>query len=595
VSRAIESRLARDAEDLPATDRQLRRRFPDEPYRQRFGFIAERLRRTRAALTGEPAPLTGRYAGPDELDAELVELQDALVADRLDRVAWGEVAELRWQLATFGFHLASLEIRQHADVHRAALKAIEAGSPISTELSAGVNLGEVLATFRAIASVQARFGVDSCRRYIVSFTASASDVTDVLALAGHAAGADGPGGLPPILDVVPLFESSDALRGAGPILAALLDDPAYRQGIAGRGDHQEVMLGYSDSNKESGLLAAAWMLHQAQSSMIEVASARGVQLTIFHGRGGAIGRGGGPTNRAIMGLAPGSVSGRLKLTEQGEVIAANYSNATIARRHLEQATGAVLLASTPEHSARLERALVAGAPILDELAETSRLAYRALVHDDPGFASFFRDVTPIRELSDLRLGSRPAARGRRDVAPSIDALRAIPWTFAWAQSRINLPGWYGLGSALEAYRAAHGEAGMDEIARLAQDWPFLSSLLDNAEMSLAKADMGVARLYAALATGPGDDRRWDAIETEYRRTVTLLARVTGRERLLDGAPVLQRSVALRNPYVDSLSELQVRLLARLRGLDPDDPERGRVLRLVQLTVNGVAAGLQSTG
>jgi phosphoenolpyruvate carboxylase len=595
VSRAIESRLARDAEDLPATDRQLRRRFPDEPYRQRFGFIAERLRRTRAALTGEPAPLTGRYAGPDELDAELVELQEALVADRLDRVAWGEVAELRWQLATFGFHLASLEIRQHADVHRAALKAIEAGSPISTELSAGVNLGEVLATFRAIASVQARFGVDSCRRYIVSFTASASDVTDVLALAGHAAGADGPGGLPPILDVVPLFESSDALRGAGPILAALLDDPAYRQGIAGRGDHQEVMLGYSDSNKESGLLAAAWMLHQAQSSMIEVASARGVQLTIFHGRGGAIGRGGGPTNRAIMGLAPGSVSGRLKLTEQGEVIAANYSNATIARRHLEQATGAVLLASTPEHSARLERALVAGAPILDELAETSRLAYRALVHDDPGFASFFRDVTPIRELSDLRLGSRPAARGRRDVAPSIDALRAIPWTFAWAQSRINLPGWYGLGSALEAYRAAHGEAGMDEIARLAQDWPFLSSLLDNAEMSLAKADMGVARLYAALATGPGDDRRWDAIETEYRRTVTLLARVTGRERLLDGAPVLQRSVALRNPYVDSLSELQVRLLARLRGLDPDDPERGRVLRLVQLTVNGVAAGLQSTG
>jgi Phosphoenolpyruvate carboxylase len=277
------------------------------------------------------------------------------------------------------------------------------------------------------------------------------------------------------------------------------------------------------------------------------------------------------------------------------VVAAHYSDATIARRHLEQTTGAVLLASTPEHLARLQRAVAAGAPILPELAATSRVAYRALVHDDPGFASFFRDITPIRELSDLRLGSRPAARGRRDVAPTIDSLRAIPWTFAWAQARINLPGWYGLGIALEAYRAAHGDVGLDEIARLARDWPFLSSLIDNAEMSLAKADMGVARLYAALATSPGDDRRWDAIESEYRRTVAMLARVTGRERLLDGAPVLQRSVALRNPYIDSLSELQVRLLGRLRSLAPDDPERGRVLRLVHLTVNGVAAGLQNTG
>ncbi len=595
VSRSIVSRLARDAEDLPETARQLRRRFPDEPYRQRFGFIAERLRRTRAALTGEPAPRTGRYGGPGDLDAELAEIQGALVGDRLERVAWGEVQELRWQLGTFGFHVASLEIRQHAAVHSAALDALRTGLPATTELSVGVSLGEVLATFRAIADAQARFGVESCRRYVVSFTASASDVTDVLELARLAAAEEGSDARPPALDIVPLFESSAALAAAGPILAALLDDPSYRAGVVGRGDRHEVMLGYSDSNKESGFLAAAWMLHQAQSALIEVARSRGVELTIFHGRGGAIGRGGGPTNRAIQGLAPGSVDGRLKLTEQGEVVAANYSDATIARRHLEQATGAVLLASTPEHAARLEGALVAGAPIMTELATTSLAAYRALVHDDPGFASFFRDVTPIRELSDLRLGSRPAARGRRDAAPTIDSLRAIPWTFAWAQARINLPGWYGLGTALEAYRAAHGNTGLDEIARLASDWPFLSSLLDNAEMSLAKADIGVARLYAALATNPGDDRRWNAIESEFRRTSALLSRVTGREQLLDGSPVLQRSVALRNPYVDSLSELQVRLLARLRALAPDDPERERVLRLVQLTVNGVAAGLQSTG
>jgi phosphoenolpyruvate carboxylase len=595
-SRAMASRLARDAEDLPETDRQLRRRFPDEPYRRRFGFIAERLRRTRAALIGEPAPLTGRYPSPDELDAELEEVQEALVADGLERVAWGEVAELRWQVGTFGFHLASLEVRQHAAVHAAALAAIRDGRPSSTELSPGVTLGEVLATFRTIAAMQARFGIAACHRYVVSFTAAASDATDVLELARLAAASDeAADATPPVLDVVPLFESSDALEHAGEILGVLLDDPAYRAGIAARGDRQEVMLGYSDSNKESGFLAAAWMLHRAQSTLAEAARSRGVELTLFHGRGGAIGRGGGPTNRAILGQAPGSVDGRLKLTEQGEVIAANYADATIARRHLEQVTGAVLLASTPEHDARLEERLVVGSPILAELAATARAAYRGLVHDDPGFASFFRDATPIRELSDLRLGSRPAARGRRDEAPTIDSLRAIPWTFAWAQARINLPGWYGLGLALDAYRSAHGDVGLAAIAGLARDWPFLSSLFDNAEMSLAKADMGVARLYAALATGPGDDRRWNAIEEEYRRTVAVLGRVTGRERLLDGAPVLQRSVALRNPYVDSLSEMQVRLLRRLRTLPPDDPERDRVLRLVQLTVNGVAAGLQNTG
>ncbi len=598
VARPLASRLARDAEDLPETDRQLRRRFPDEPYRQRFGFIAERLRRTRSFLVGEAAPLTGRYVTPEELDAELAEISDALVAEGLGRAAWGEVAELRWQLGTYGFHLASLEVRQHSAVHTAALAAIREGAPLETEVAAGVPLDEVLATFRAIAAGQARFGTESCHRYVVSFTASATDITDVLELARHALATtegDADAHPPPVLDLVPLFESSEPLQAAGTILGTLLDDPAYRAGIAARGDRQEVMLGYSDSNKESGFLSAAWLLHQAQSALVAAATARGVTLTLFHGRGGALGRGGGPTNRAILGQAPGSVDARLKLTEQGEVIAANYADPTIARRHLEQMTGAILQASAPEHNARLERALAVGALIVDELAATSRAAYRALVHDDPGFASFFRDITPIRELSDLRLGSRPAARGRRDEAPTIDSLRAIPWTFAWSQARINLPGWYGLGHALEAYRAAHGEGGMDALARLVRDWPFLSSLFDNAEMSLAKADMGVARLYAALATGDGDDRRWDAIETEYRRTVALLGRITGRERLLDGSPVLQRSVALRNPYVDSLSELQVRLLARLRTMPADNPERERVLRLVQLTVNGVAAGLQSTG
>jgi phosphoenolpyruvate carboxylase len=290
------------------------------------------------------------------------------------------------------------------------------------------------------------------------------------------------------------------------------------------------------------------------------------------------------------------VDGRLKLTEQGEVIAANYADPAIARRHLEQLTGAVLIASTPEHDAAAAAALRDGAPVLAELAATARAAYRALVHDDPGFAAFFRDITPIAELSGIRLGSRPAARGRQtDQAPPIDSLRAIPWTFAWSQSRINLPGWYGLGSALEAYRHAHGDAGIAEIGRLYRSWPFLSSVLDNAEMILAKADMGIGGRYASLAHGSGDDHRWATIEAEYHGTVAWLLRVTGRDRLLDGAPVLQRSIALRNPYVDALSEVQVRLLRRLRALGPDDAERDLHRRLIQSSVNGVAAGLQNTG
>ena len=243
-----------------------------------------------------------------------------------------------------------------------------------------------------------------------------------------------------------------------------------------------------------------------------------------------------------------------------------------------------------------------GGDLMGELADTARTAYRGLVVETPGFAAFFRDITPIAELSDLRLGSRPSARGRsgtdgevRRATPTIESLRAIPWTFAWSQARINLPGWYGLGTALEAYQAAHGERGLGEIARLYRTWPFLTSVLDNAEMILAKADMGVARRYATLATRPDHERPWSMIEAEYHRTVALLLRVTGRDRLLDGLPVLQRAIALRNPYVDALSELQVRLLARLRSMRPDDPERGRLLRLVQLSVNGVAAGLQNTG
>ncbi len=459
----VATRLAADEEALPDLMRQLRRRFPDEPYRQRLGAVAERLRRTRAVLTEASGPTAGRYERPAELLAELDELSVALAADGLGRAAWGELAEFRWQVETFGFHLASLEVRQHSEVLCAARAAIEEDDP-GRELVPGVDAAETLATFRAIASIQRRFGVEACRRLVISFTRSVDDVIAVLDLAEQAgraapAAAETGGFAPaaPALDVVPLFETAADLEASDAILDGLLRDERYRSHLRARGDRQEVMLGYSDSNKESGFLAAGWMLYRAQGRLVDVARRHAVELTLFHGRGGAIGRGGGPTNRAILAQAPGSVDGRLKMTEQGEVIAAHYPNLEIGRRQLEQATHAVLLASA---SAAAGEAAREAAPLMDRLAERAREAYRSLVWDDPGFPGFFAAVTPIGELAALRLGSRPASRrASSGAAPAIESLRAIPWVFAWSQSRINLPGWYGLGSALSAEETDQGAGG----------------------------------------------------------------------------------------------------------------------------------------
>ena len=623
VDRALGSALARDAEELPELVRQLRRRFPDEPYRQRLGAIAERLRRTRAALTGETAPRAGGYDGPAVLDAELAVVQGALAADGLGRVAWGELADLRWQLATFGFHLASLEVRQHAAVHAAALERLRAGAGPDDEAAAGVPLAEVLATFRAIARLQSRLGIEACRRYVISFTAGPRDVANVLELARRAAGAApfGEGVQPPaladlpaaepVLDVVPLLETAEALAGAGPLLDGLLADPAYRAHLRARGDVQEVMLGYSDSSKESGFLAANWLLYRAQEALVEAARRHGVTLTLFHGRGGAIGRGGGPANRAILAQAPGSVDGRLKFTEQGEIVAAHYADATIAQRHLEQVAAAAMLASTPDHERSTAEAAANGTTTMTELAAISRTAYRALV-ELPEFGAFFRAATPIDLIPGLGLGSRPSARPGASgpaststsastsaaAAPADDdiaSLRAIPWVFAWSQARANLPGWYGLGTALEAFTGRGGREAVDHLAGLYRRWPFFASVIDNAELSLAKADLGTFRRSADLAAGPAATAIRAMIEAEYARAVRLLLLVTGRDRLLDGSPALARSIELRSPYVDALSAVQVELLARLRDPSLPPADAAALRAVIGATINGIAAGLQNTG
>ena len=583
----LAARLEQDRRDLGAVYEELTRHFPNEPYRRRLGSMAERLRQTRHHLVDGRGPGAG-YGSPAELLEEVDELQSSLAADHMERVAYGEVQGLRWQVETFGFHALSLEVRQHSEVHAATLAALNQGAdPETTQVTDSVTAAEVLETFRAIAEVQARFGPEACQRYVISFTRCPQDVFDVLALAERA------GLEQATLDVVPLLESADALEGADRLLDDLLADPTYRQHVRERGDHQEVMLGYSDSTKESGALAAAWLLHGAESQLASVAERHGVRLTLFHGRGGAIGRGGGPMNRAILASAPHSLGGHIKITEQGEVVADRYANRDIALRHLEQLTSAVLMASSSGHERMVQTARTSANAIIAELAERSARAYRGLVWEDPAFEAFYVAATPIAELSELTLGSRPAARGGGGV--SLPKLRAIPWVFSWAQARAFLPAWYGLGTTVEGYERDHGPGATGQLQALYRETPFFTGVIDVMEMALAKVDMAVAGLYASLAATPDGERIWANIRAEYERSVAAVLRITGRTNLLDAAPSLQRSIQLRNPYVDSLSEIQVMLLGRLRAMAPGDPGRPRLQRLVQLTVSGVAAGLQNTG
>jgi len=540
-------------------------RSPGEPHRQFLLLAADRLVATRTGA------VPGRYAGPAEFLADLRAIQESLLVSGAGRIASGELQALVWQAQTFGFHLASLEVRQHSEVHREAL-----AEPHSERAE------EVIGTLRAMAELQSVYGAEACRRYVVSFTRSAADVTAVYELARLAV----PDGSLE-LDVVPLFESRADLESAPSVLDALLEQPDWSAWLDDRDRRLEVMLGYSDAAKDAGFLAANLALYRAQDAIGGWARRNRVQLTLFHGRGGAVGRGGGPAGRAIRSQAPGSVGGRFKVTEQGEVIFGRYGNAAIGLRHLEQVISAVLVASTPEHEARLAAAGELYAPAAELMAERSEAAYRGLV-EAPGFAEFLAGVSPLDEISRLRIGSRPARReadGKRDL----EGLRAIPWVFAWTQNRCNLPGWFGLGTGLQAVAEREG---IEYLREMRGAWPFFESLLDNAEMSLAKADPMIAGLYLELGSRPD---LIDVIREEYRLTRRLVLALTGNDRLLAGHPILRQAVDLRNPYVDALSFLQLRFLRQLRGGAVEGAAADRLAELVLLTVNGVAAGLQNTG
>jgi phosphoenolpyruvate carboxylase len=556
-------------------------RSPQEPYRTYLLYAAARLEATRV----RNADLA--YRGPEEFLADLRLVQDSLAASGARQQAYGELQHLIWQAETFGFHLAELEVRQHSAVHAKALAEARAGGTLSEQTE------EVLATLRVIAWIQQRFGVEACRRYIVSFTRSAADIAAVYELADLAL----PDGNAPVLDVIPLFETGEDLAHSAGVLTDMLTLPQVAARLEATGRQLEAMLGYSDSAKELGPASATLRLFDAQAEMAAWAEANDVQLTMFHGRGGALGRGGGPTGRAVLAQAPGSVADRFKVTEQGEVIFARYGQPVIARRHLEQVTSAVLLASSPERTGGVDDIAARFRPLADLIDEAARQAFRGLV-ESVGFADWFARISPLGEIGGLRIGSRPARRGLTQV--SLDDLRAIPWVFAWSQTRVNLPGWFGLGSGLAAAIGGAGAGpgngtgpGLDELRRAYQEWPLFSVLLENAEMSLAKTDRQIAERYLALG---GRDDLSARVLAEYDLTRRLVLAVTEHDRLLADRPVLSRAVALRDPYVDALSHLQLRALAALRGPAADDPaDREQLERLLLLTVNGVAAGLQNTG
>jgi phosphoenolpyruvate carboxylase len=586
------------------------KRWADEPYRRKLGLIAERLRR---AELDEP----GGYMQAEDLLADLRLIQDSLLAHRGERIASGPVLDFYRRVAVFGFHLAELEIRQHAARHTAAiaellqlaegidytalddaqqqalLESHLAGPPVALPPEALSPLTrETLNTFRAIADIQRRSGARACQTYIISMSRSPADVLAVLFLAREAGLFDWSGGAAATsrLDVVPLFEGIEELQHCGAILARLLAIPAYRAALAARGNRQQVMIGYSDSNKDGGYLAATWQTYRAQQALAHAAHPSGIELIIFHGRGGAVGRGGGPMGRAILARPPEVRQPNLKVTEQGEVIFARYGHPAIAERHFEQIIHSLLLSSSDKASGR---PLPEWIETVERLARSSQAHWEAFIKHSPDLLTLFRQITPFPELGSLHLASRPVSRaGTGEAALSLEDLRAIPWVFSWTQVRANLPGWFGLGAALQTEIDAGGLARLQAMYR---GWQFFAMALDNAQISLGTADMLTVRRYLTLAKH--GQTPFHQIAAEYERSVSAILQITRQQELLEQSSRLARSIKLRNPYVDALHLAQIALLRRYRALPDDAPQetRAALLDAIHHSINGIAAGLQTTG
>ena len=590
----------------------------DEPYRQALIGIYARLAATARALSGyvparAPHGELPPYATPGEFRVDLAVIRDSLAGNGAGPLAARRLQPLLRTVDVFGFHLAEIDLRQNSDVHatvvgellaaagvtgdyerlpeddRIAVLARELACPrllYSPHLDYSPRLASELAILSRAAEVHRRFGADALPNYVISKCQSVSDLLEVGVLLKEVGLLRGDA---LSLNIVPLFETIDDLARCGEIMAAAFALPLYRRWLDGRGAWQEVMLGYSDSNKDGGYLTANWALYRAERTLVDVFGAHGVRLRLFHGRGGTVGRGGGPSYEAILAQPAGSVRGGLRLTEQGEIIASKYSDPALGRRNLEALVAAALEGSMLDNEQLANRAPAYFAA-MESLSARACEAYRSLVYDTPGFVEYFRATTPIAEIAGLNIGSRPASR---TASTRIEDLRAIPWVFSWGQCRLMLPGWYGFCSAVEAWLAARADGrGLRLLAEMHDRWPFFRSVLSNMAMVLAKTDLAIASRYAELC--PDEALRtaiFGRIAAEHEACVRCVLAITEHRGLLDDNPILARSIRNRFPYLDPLNHLQVELLHRYRAGQTDE----RTQRAIHLTINGLAAGLRNSG
>jgi phosphoenolpyruvate carboxylase len=617
---SMSARLVAVTDELAVLAEQCDEHPADEPYRRAVRVIRARLTATAAEiLDREPANLLDLglrpYATPGQLLADLDTVDASLRANGSALLADDRLARLREAVHVFGFHLSGLDMRQNSDVHEEVVAELLAWAGVHPDYTSlgedeRVNIlvaelsirrpligdrdelselaREELAIIGAAARALASYGTPAVPNYIISMCRSVSDLLEAAILLKESGLLDASGSEPRCpVGIVPLFETIDDLHRGASILEAALDLPIYRGIVRARGDSQEVMLGYSDSNKDGGYLTANWALYRAELDLVESARKTGIRLRLFHGRGGTVGRGGGPSYQAILAQPPGAVNGSLRLTEQGEVIAAKYAEPQMAQRNLETLLAATL-ESTLLDVEGLGDAAGPAYEILDELADRAQRAYTELVHETEGFVDYFLQSTPVSEIGSMNIGSRPTSR---KPTSSIADLRAIPWVLAWSQSRVMLPGWYGTGSAVESW-IADGDGRVEMLRDLYQRWPFFQTVLSNMAQVLAKTDLGLAARYSELVEDEALRRRvFDKIAAEHQRSINAHKLITGHDDLLADNPSLARSVFNRFPYLEPLNHLQVELLRRYRSGDDDE----LVQRGILLTMNGLASALRNSG
>ncbi len=590
----------------------------EEPYRLALTSIAERLQQTWSRFIDDrdASDTAQAYASPAELRSELDRIDASLRSHGSALIADGRLRRLRRAVDCFGFHLASLDMRQHAGTHERAVAELfsragledyaaldETGrrSVLLRELASArllrspfVRYSEEtqkeLAIFSAAAAIHERFGIHALPNAIISNCAQVSDLLALAVLMKEVGllRRDADGQMHLAVNLIPLFETIGDLRNCGEVMRELLALPAWRALLQSRGNVQEVMLGYSDSNKDGGYLTSNWELYKAEITLVQVFRDAGVRLRLFHGRGGSVGRGGGPSYEAILAQPDGTVGGQIRITEQGEVIASKYANSDIGRRNLETLVAATLEASLLENQPLGDDEAPFHA-LMEVLSQSAFEHYRALVYGNPDFITYFQQATVINEIADLNIGSRPA---KRKATSSIADLRAIPWVFSWSQCRLMLPGWYGFGSAVQALVAREGDSALQTLQRMYQRWPFLKTVIANMEMVLSKSDIRIASRYAELVDDTALAARvFTHLKQERELTIQMVRAITGQQELMADNRAMARSLKNRLPYLDPISHLQVELLKRLRSGDTSEAVR----HAVHLTINGIAAGLRNTG